>query len=83
LALARRRWCCCRHGLGGTREGLAYLGEALAAAGYATVHLQHAGSDAAIWQSASDTRAAMGGAAMNPAAAVAQLGEVVFALDLC
>jgi predicted dienelactone hydrolase len=69
------------HGLGGTREGLAYLGEALAAAGYAAVHLQHAGSDAAIWQGASDTRAAMGGAAMNPAAAVARLGDVVFALD--
>ena len=69
------------HGLGGTREGLAYLGEALAAAGYVAVHLQHHGSDAAIWQGASDTRGAMGAAAMNPGAAVARLGDVVFALD--
>ena len=69
------------HGLGGTREGLAYLGEALAAAGYAAVHLQHHGTDAAIWQGAADTRGAMGSAAMNPAAAVARLSDVVFALD--
>jgi len=69
------------HGLGGTREGLAYLGEALAAVGYVAVHLQHHGSDAAIWQGASDTRGAMGAAAMNPGAAVARLGDVVFALD--
>ena len=69
------------HGLGGTREGLAYLGEALAAAGYAAVHLQHPGSDASVWQGAPDMRAAMGSAAMNPGAAVARLGDVVFALD--
>ena len=69
------------HGLGGTREGLAYLGEALAAVGYVAVHLQHHGSDAAIWQGASDTRGAMGAAAMSPGAAVARLGDVVFALD--
>lgn len=69
------------HGLGGTREGLAYLGAALAAAGYMAVHLQHQGSDAAVWQGAADMRAAMGSAAMNPGAAVARLGDVVFALD--
>ena len=69
------------HGLGGTREGLAYLGEALAAAGYVAVHLQHHGSDDAIWRGAADMRGAMGSAAMNPAAAVARLGDVTFALD--
>ncbi|MGI4944219.1 MAG: alpha/beta hydrolase family protein [Janthinobacterium lividum] len=69
------------HGLGGTREGLAYLGEALAEAGYVAVHLQHPGSDAAIWQGAPDMRSAMGSALMNPGAAVARLGDVVFALD--
>jgi dienelactone hydrolase len=69
------------HGLGGTREGLAYLGEALAEAGYVAVHLQHPGSDAAIWQGAADMRSAMGSAAMNPGAAMARLGDVVFALD--
>ena len=69
------------HGLGGTREGLAYLGEALAAAGYTAVHLQHHGSDDAVWRGASDIRGAMGSAAMNPAAALARLGDVTFALD--
>ncbi len=69
------------HGLGGTREGLAYLSAALATAGYVAVHLQHHGSDAAIWQGASDTRGAMGAAAMSPGAAAARLGDVVFALD--
>lgn len=69
------------HGLGGTREGLAYLGEALAEAGYAAIHLQHPGSDAAIWQGAPDMRSAMGSAAMSPGAALARLGDVVFALD--
>ena len=69
------------HGLGGTREGLAYLGDALAGAGYIAVHLQHHGSDAAVWQGAADMRGAMVSAAMNPAAAVARLGDMVFALD--
>ena len=38
------------HGLGGSRDGLAYLGESLAAAGYVAVHLQHHGSDIGVWQ---------------------------------
>ena len=33
------------HGLGGSREGYVYLGEAWAAHGYISVHVQHAGSD--------------------------------------
>ena len=69
------------HGLGGSREGLAYLGRALAGAGYAVIHLQHAGSDAAIWQGAADPRAAMMKAAFNPAAALARLRDIEFALD--
>lgn len=38
------------HGLGGSREGNAYLGHHWAARGYATVFLQHPGSDASVWQ---------------------------------
>ena len=38
------------HGLGGSREGLAYLGRHWASHGYVAVHLQHAGSDLQIWQ---------------------------------
>lgn len=38
------------HGLGGSREGCAYLGNHWAARGYAVVFLQHRGSDTAVWQ---------------------------------
>jgi len=37
------------HGIGGSREGYKYLGRYLAANGYATLHLQHIGSDRQIW----------------------------------
>ncbi len=69
------------HGLGGSREGLAYLGRALAEAGYAVLHLQHAGSDAGVWQGAADPRAAMLRAAFNPGAALGRLRDITFALD--
>ena len=38
------------HGLGGSREGSAYLGEQWSARGYVCVFLQHPGSDAGVWQ---------------------------------
>ena len=38
------------HGLGGSREGNAFLGEHWAARGYVAVFLQHAGSDGAVWR---------------------------------
>ena len=38
------------HGLGGSREGSSYLGQHWAARGYATVFLQHLGSDTAVWK---------------------------------
>lgn len=38
------------HGLGGSREGSAYLGRHWAARGYAVVYLQHPGSDEAVWR---------------------------------
>ncbi len=37
------------HGLGGTREGSAYLGLHWAARGFAAVFLQHPGSDSSVW----------------------------------
>lgn len=40
------------HGLGGTREGYGYLGEYWASHGYVSVHLQHRGSDDAVWRNA-------------------------------
>jgi predicted dienelactone hydrolase len=38
------------HGLGGSREGGAYLGRHWAARGYVAVFVQHAGSDDAVWK---------------------------------
>ncbi|MGD0382066.1 MAG: dienelactone hydrolase [Thermoguttaceae bacterium] len=38
------------HGLGGSREGCAYLGEHWAARGYVAVFLQHPGSDSSVWK---------------------------------
>jgi len=38
------------HGLGGSREGSAYLGQHWAACGYVVVYLQHPGSDTSVWK---------------------------------
>lgn len=38
------------HGLGGSREGSAFLGRHWAARGYVAVFLQHPGSDEAVWR---------------------------------
>lgn len=40
------------HGLGGSREGYAYLGQHWSAHGLVTVALQHPGSDDAVWKQA-------------------------------
>ncbi|WP_207538099.1 alpha/beta hydrolase family protein [Sabulicella rubraurantiaca] len=69
------------HGLGGSREGMAYLGQALAGSGFIALHLQHAGSDTAIWRDRADPFAAMRNAARDPMAAANRLLDVPFALD--
>jgi len=46
------------HGLGGNREGCAYLGRHWAARGYVAVFLQHPGSDDGVWRSASPAQRA-------------------------
>ncbi len=38
------------HGLGGSRQGSAYLGRHWSARGYAVVFLQHPGSDESVWR---------------------------------
>ncbi len=38
------------HGLGGSRDGCAYLGRHWSARGYAAVFLQHPGSDTSVWK---------------------------------
>ena len=38
------------HGLGGSREGSAFLGQHWAARGYVVVYIQHPGSDTSVWR---------------------------------
>ena len=53
------------HGLGGTKNGCAYLGQHWAARGYVAVFLQHPGSDDSVWR---NEPLAKRMSAMNPAA---------------
>ncbi len=69
------------HGLGGTREGYQYLGEHWASHGYVCVHLQHKGSDDAVWKGTKQPPAAMRKAVQDPSNAINRLGDVRFALD--
>lgn len=55
------------HGLGGNREGSAYLGRHWAARGYLAVFLQHPGSDDSVWK---DVPAAERMPAMRRAASI-------------
>ncbi len=70
------------HGLGGSRNGGAYLGTQWAARGYVAVFLQHAGSDETIWK---DKPPAERFAAMSSAASIknfiARVGDVSATLD--
>lgn len=71
------------HGLGGSREGYEYLGQYWAAHGYVSVHLQHAGSDAAVWQDVKlgQRMTAMRTAAKQPRNAMDRVQDVSFVLD--
>lgn len=37
------------HGIGGSRRGYSYIGQHLASSGIASLHVQHVGSDRALW----------------------------------
>lgn len=67
------------HGLGGSREGLGYLGHALAEAGYLAIHLQHIGSDDSLWRGANAPGLAAG--ALDVQAALNRLLDVKYALS--
>ncbi|MCG8402924.1 MAG: acetylhydrolase [Firmicutes bacterium] len=71
------------HGLGGTREGLSYLGNHWASHGYLCIHMQHAGSDDSVWRDvpAKDRLRAMRQAAGTPSVAIDRAKDVPFVLD--
>jgi len=68
------------HGLGGSRDGYRYLGERWASRGYASVHLQHPGSDGELLKE-SRPLLAMRRAAQDPKNLVDRPRDVTFALD--
>lgn len=71
------------HGLGGTREVAAYLGEYWAARGYVVCALQHPGSDDSVWRNApaAQRMEAMRAATRNPQNAVDRPRDVSFVID--
>jgi len=70
------------HGLGGSREGNAFMGAHWAARGYVAVFVQHPGSDTAVW---SEVPREKRYAEMRRAASVKNLrlrtGDIAFVLD--
>jgi predicted dienelactone hydrolase len=71
------------HGLGGSREAYEFLGRYWAERSYVSVHLQHIGSDAAVWQDkpASELMPSLRRSAASLTNAFNRPLDVTFALD--
>jgi predicted dienelactone hydrolase len=69
------------HGLGGSRDGYEYLGRHWASHGYVAVHLQHRGSDDAVWKGSKKPLDDLRKAVWEPANALHRPLDVRFALD--
>jgi dienelactone hydrolase len=69
------------HGIGGSREGYTYLGKYWAANGYASLHLQHAGSDRKLWAGNPLTLVTRLQDAAHESEAMERARDVGFALD--
>lgn len=69
------------HGIGGSRRGYSYLGQFWAGQGYASLHLQHVGSDRGVWQGNVFGVVGRLQAAAQESEAVARVQDLKFALD--
>jgi dienelactone hydrolase len=70
------------HGIGGSRDGYSYLGRHFAAQGYASLHVQHVGSDRQlIWRGNPLTLVGRLTDAAQEAEALNRVKDVKFALD--
>jgi predicted dienelactone hydrolase len=69
------------HGLGGSRDGYEYLGRHWASRGYISVHVQHRGSDDAVWKQSSQIMKSMKEAAADIENAINRPLDVSFAID--
>ena len=71
------------HGLGGSRQGYAYLGNHWASHGYVSIHLQHIGSDDAVWKDKvpADIMPAMRKAVADLGNSFNRISDIHFTLD--
>lgn len=69
------------HGIGGSRAGYRYLGEHWAAQGYASLHLQHVGSDRSLWGGNPFALVERLQGAAQDGEAIARVLDLRFALD--
>ncbi len=69
------------HGIGGSRLGYSYLGRHLASHGWACLHVQHVGSDRALWWGNPFTLVSRLREAARESEAVDRVRDLRFALD--
>lgn len=69
------------HGIGGSRRGYTYLGTHWASQGWASLHVQHVGSDRALWSGGLWTMVGRLQAAAQDAEAIARAHDLRFAVD--
>jgi dienelactone hydrolase len=69
------------HGIGGSMDGYTYLGRFFAAHGYASLHVQHVGSDRQIWWGNPLKLASRLSDAAQDSEALNRVKDVKFALD--
>lgn len=69
------------HGIGGSRRGYSYLGRYWASRGYASLHVQHVGSDRNLWAGNPFALVARLHAAAQEQEAVHRVHDLRFALD--
>lgn len=69
------------HGIGGSRQGYSYLGKHWSSNGIASLHVQHVGSDSALWRGNPFGVVGRLQAAAQEKEAIARAADVHFALD--
>jgi dienelactone hydrolase len=69
------------HGIGGSRQGYSYLGKFFASHGYASLHLQHVGSDRSLWAGNPFALTGRLHDAAQESEALARVADLRFALD--
>lgn len=69
------------HGIGGSRQGYSYLGRHWSSQGIASLHVQHVGSDSALWRGNPFGVIGRLQAAAQESEAIARVADLRFALD--